>query len=202
MKPEPLRVASPQFTRKRLMLRGLCDAFCVLKYGLYSPVTRCEPLNYRRWVKEKNRNSVLCARARAFSPVSPPLLLAAAWVSNAVGAMGGKLPDKSKKCPRLEPFAPPFFGRNDVVRAGAGGAVIVPLCSSVGPAARSSRFPIACALREVRGSRPNGTADAKSYSCECLRFFGLFLPFRERRSLFLHPLFLKSGQREGLFREK
>lgn len=121
MKPEPLRVASPQFTRKRLMLRGLCDAFCVLKYGLYSPVTRCEPLNYRRWVKEKNRNSVLCARARAFSPVSPPSLLASAWVSNAVGAMGGKLPDKSKKCPRLEPFAPPFFGRNDVVRASAGG---------------------------------------------------------------------------------
>ena len=83
-----------------------------------------------------------------------------------------------------------------------GGSAIVPLCSSVGPAARSSRFPSACAPREVSGSWPNGTADAKSYSCECLRFFGLFLPFRERQSLFLRPLFLKSGQREGLFREK
>ena len=51
----------------------------MLKYCLSSPVTRCEPPNYCRWVKEKNRNSVLCARARAFSPVSPPSLLAAAW---------------------------------------------------------------------------------------------------------------------------
>lgn len=103
------------------MLRWLHDTFCVLKYCLSSPVTRCEPPNYCRCVKAKNRNSVLCARARASSSVSPPLLLASAWVSNAVGAMGGKLPDKSKKCPRLEPFAPPFFGRNDVVRASAGG---------------------------------------------------------------------------------
>lgn len=83
-----------------------------------------------------------------------------------------------------------------------GGSAIVPLCSSVGPAARSSRFPRACAPREVSGSRPNGTADAKSYSRECLRFFGPFLPFRGRQSPFLRPLFLKSGQREGLFREK
>ena len=139
------------------MLRGLCDAFCVLKYGLYSPVTRCEPLNYRRWVKEKNRNSVLCARARAFSPVSPPLLLAAAWVSNAVGAMGGKLPDKSKKCPRPEPFAPSFFGRNGVARTSAGAARR--LCRSVPPWG-SPRAPLAsralahlgrCAVRSRTG---------------------------------------------------
>ena len=36
-----------------------------------------------------------------------------------------------------------------------GGSAIVPLCSSVGPAARSSRFPRACAPREVCGSWPN-----------------------------------------------
>lgn len=159
MKPEPLRVASPQFTRKRLMLRGLCDAIFVLKYGLYSPVTRCEPLNYRRWVKEKNRNSVLCARARAFSPVSPPLLLAAAWVSNAVGAMGGKLPDKSKKCPRLEPFAPPFFGRNDVARTSTGAARR--LCRSVPPLdppcfPLASRAPAHLGKCAVRGRTMGG----------------------------------------------
>lgn len=113
------------------MLRWLYDSVFVLKYGLSSPVTRCEPPNYCRWVKAKNRNSVLCARARAFSPVSPPLLLSAAWVSNAVGAMGGKLPDKSKKCPRPEPFAPPFFGRNGVARTSAGAARR--LCHSVPP---------------------------------------------------------------------
>lgn len=113
------------------MLRWLHDAFCVLKYRLSSPVTRCEPTNYCRLVKAKNRNSVLCARARASSSVSPPLLLVSAWVSNAEGAMGGKLPDKSKKCPRLEPFAPPFFGLNGVARASAGAARR--LCRSVPP---------------------------------------------------------------------
>ena len=160
------------------MLRWLHDSIFVLKYGLYSPVTRCEPSNYCRWVKAKNRNSVLCARARESSfAVSPPLLLASAWVSNAVGAMGGKLPDKSKKCPRLEPFAPPFFGLNGVARASAGGAVIVPLCSSVGPAARSSRFPSAWALREVRGSQPNGTADARATAATASGFSVRFRHF-------------------------
>ena len=111
------------------MLRWLRDAFCVLKYCLSSLITRCEPQNYCRWVKAKNRNSVLCACARAFSPFSPPLLLASAWVSNAVGAIGEKLPDKSKKCPRLESFAPPFFGLNCVTRTSAGAARR--LCRSV-----------------------------------------------------------------------
>lgn len=64
MKPEPLRVASPRFTCKVLMLRWLCDAIFVLKYCLSSPAIRCEPMNYCRWVKAKNSNSVLCARAR------------------------------------------------------------------------------------------------------------------------------------------
>lgn len=109
MKPEPLRVASPRFTRKVLMLRWLCDTSCMLNSCLSSPVMRCEPPNYCRWVKAKNRNSVLYACAReSFFAVSPPSLLAAAWVSNAVGAIGEKLPDKSKKCPRPESFAPSF----------------------------------------------------------------------------------------------
>ena len=122
------------------MLRWLHDAFCVLKSYLPSPVTRCEPSNYCRWVKAKNRNSVLFARARAFSLVSPPLLLAAAWGSDAMEAIGEKLPDKSKKCPRPEPFAPPFFGRNDVVRASAGAARrLCRFVTRLGP----PRFPLA-----------------------------------------------------------
>lgn len=57
-----------------------------------------------------------------------------------VGAMGGKLPDKSKKCPRLEPFAPPFFGRDDVVRASAGAARrLCRFVTRLGP----PRFPLA-----------------------------------------------------------
>lgn len=83
-----------------------------------------------------------------------------------------------------------------------GGSAIVPLCSSVGPAACSSRFPRACTPREVRGSWPSGTADAKSHSRDGSRFFCPFSPFCGRRSLFFRPLFLKSGQREGLFHEK
>lgn len=141
MKPEPLRVASPRFTRKVLMLRWLCDTSCMLNSCLSSPVMRCEPTNYCRWVKAKNRNSVLYACAReSFFAVSPPLLLASAWVSNVVGAMGGKLPDKSKKCPRLESFAPPFFGRNGVVRASAGAARrLCRFVTRLGP----PRFPLA-----------------------------------------------------------
>lgn len=57
------------------MLRWLHDTFCVLKCCLSSPATRCEPLNYCRWVKAKNRNSVLCARARAFSRFLRPCFL-------------------------------------------------------------------------------------------------------------------------------
>lgn len=178
MKPEPLRVASPRFTRKRLILRGLCDAFCVLKYGLSSPITRCEPSDYCRWVKEKNRNSVLCARARAFSPIPPPSLLSPAWGADAMEAIGEKLPDKSKKCPRPEPFAPPFFRtERRCANDRRGGSAIVPLCSSVAPAARSSRFPSACALREVLGSRPNGTADARATAATASGFSVSFRHF-------------------------
>lgn len=80
---------------------------------------------------EKQKLGVVRVRARAFSPVSPPSLLAAAWVSDAVEAIGEKLPDKSKKCPRPEPFAPSFFGLNGVARASAGAARR--LCRSVPP---------------------------------------------------------------------
>lgn len=129
------------------MLRWLHDAFCVLKYCLSSLLTRCEPLNYCRWVKAKNRNSVLCARARAFSSVFPPSLLSAAWVSDAMEAIGEKLPDKSKKCPRPEPFAPPFFGRKGVARTSTGAARR--LCRSVPPWGPPRAPPASLALAHL-----------------------------------------------------
>ena len=132
MKPEPLRVASPRFTRKRLIMRWLCNAIFVLKCGLSSPLTRCEPSNYSRWVKAKNRNSVLCARERElFRRFLRPRFLWRRGGADAVEAIGEKLPDKSKKCPRPEPFAPSFFGLNVVARASAGAARR--LCRSVPP---------------------------------------------------------------------
>ena len=143
----------------------------------------------------KQKLGVVRACARAFSPVSPTSLLASAWGRTRWGRSAKSSPISRKNAQGLSRLLLLFSD-------GTGGSAIVPLCSSVGPAARSSRFPRACAPREVSGSRPNGTADAKSYSRECLRFFGPFLPFRERQSLFLRSLFLKSGQREGLFREK
>ena len=155
----------------------------MLKYRLSSPVTRCEPPNYCRWVKAKNRNSVLRARARAFSSVSPPLLHASAWVSNVVGTMGGKLPDKSKKCPRLESFAPPFFGRNDVVRASAGAARR--LCRSVPPlgpprAPPASRAPARFGRCAVRGrteqQMPRVTAATASGFSVCFCHFASASP--------------------------
>lgn len=202
MKPEPLRVASPRFTRKRLILRWLHDAFCVLNSCLSSPVMRYEPPNYCRWVKGKNRNSVMCARA-LYSPVSPTSLLASARVSDAVGAIGEKLPDKSKKCPRPESFAPPFFGRNGVARTSAGAARR--LCRSVPPwGPRRALLPLPERPRTSGSARfaAERNSRCKSHSRDGLRFFCPFSPFRGRRSLFLRPLFLKSGQREGLFREK
>ena len=75
MKPEPFRVASPRFTRKVLTLRWLCEAVFVLKYGLSSPVMRCEPPNYCRWVKAKKRNSVRCARVREGFSAGFPVLV-------------------------------------------------------------------------------------------------------------------------------
>ena len=148
MKSEPLRVASPRSTRKRLILRGLCDTFCVLKYGLSSPVIRCEPPNYCRWVKEKKQKlGDVCARVSAFSPVSPTSLLASAWGADAVEAIGEKLPDKSKKCPRPEPFAPSFFGLNVVARTSAGAARR--LCRSVPPWGPSRAPPASRALAHL-----------------------------------------------------
>lgn len=203
MKPEPLRVASPRFARKRLILSGLCDDFFVLKYGVSSPLMRCEPPNYFRRVKGKNRNSVCVrVRARAFSPVSPTLLLASAWVSDAMEAIGEKLPDKSKKCPRPEPFAPPFFGRNGVARASAG--VARRLCRSVPPWDPPRAPPASRALAHLGRCAVRGRTEQPMQEPQPRRppAFCPFSPFRGRRSLFLRPLFLKSGQREGLFREK
>lgn len=185
------------------MLRWLCDAIFVLKYGLSSPVTRCAPLNYCRWVKAKNRNSVLCARSReSFFAVSPPSLLAAAWVSNAVGAIGEKLPDKSKKCPRPESFAPSFS---------VGTALCERVQGRLGDCAalflrgaRRALLPLPERLRTSGGERfvAERNSRCKSHSRDGPRFFCPFSPFHGRQSLFLRSLFLKSGQREGLFREK
>ena len=80
---------------------------------------------------EGKKQELGVVRACAFSPVSPPLLLVSAWGADAVGAIGEKLPDKSKKCPRPEPFAPPFFGLNGVARTSAGAARR--LCRSIPP---------------------------------------------------------------------
>lgn len=122
--------------------------------------------------------------------------------ADAVGAIGEKLPDKSKKCPRPEPFAPPFFGRNDVARASAGAARR--LCRSVPPWGPPRAPPASRFLRASGGARfvAERNCRCKSHSRDGLRFFCPFSPFRGRRSPFLRPLFLKSGQREGLFREK
>ena len=70
--------------------------------------------------------------------------------------------------------------------------------------ARRALHPLPARLRTSGGARFVAERDSrcKSHSRDGLRFFRPFSLFRERRSLFLRPLFLKSGQREGLFREK
>lgn len=70
--------------------------------------------------------------------------------------------------------------------------------------ARRALLPLPERLRTLSGARcaAERNSRCKSHSREGLRFFCPFSPFRGRRSLFLRPLFLKSGQREGLFREK
>lgn len=70
--------------------------------------------------------------------------------------------------------------------------------------ARRALLPLPARLRTLGGARfaAEWNSRCKSHSRDGLRFFCPFSPFRGRRSLFLRPLFLKSGQREGLFREK
>ena len=70
--------------------------------------------------------------------------------------------------------------------------------------ARRVLLSLPARLRTSGGARFAAERDSrcKSHSRDGLRFFCPFSPFRGCRSLFLRPLFLKSGQREGLFREK
>ena len=64
--------------------------------------------------------------------------------ADAVGAIGEKLPDKSKKCPRPESFAPPFFGRNG--RLGDCAALFL-------RGARRALLPLPARLRTSGGER-------------------------------------------------
>lgn len=70
--------------------------------------------------------------------------------------------------------------------------------------ARRALLPLPARLRTLGGERfaAERKSRCKSHSRDGSRFFCPFSPFRGCRSLFLRPLFLKSGQREGLFREK
>jgi hypothetical protein len=89
----------------------------------------------------KNRNSMMCARAReSFFAGFSALASFGGVGADAMEAIGEKLPDKSKKCPRPEPFAPPFFGRKGVARTSAG--VARRLCRAVPPLG-PPRFPLA-----------------------------------------------------------
>lgn len=181
------------------MLRWLRDAFCVLKYCLSSLITRCEPPNYCRWVKAKNRNSVLYACAReSFFAVSPPSLLAAAWVSNAVGAIGEKLPDKSKKCPRPESFAPSFS---------VGTALCERVQGRLGDCAalflrgaRRALLPLPERLRTSGGERfvAERNSRCKSHSRDGLRFSVRFRYFAAPVPLFASSFFEERAERGAI----
>lgn len=177
MKPEPLRVASPRFTRKRLILRWLHDAFCVLNSCLSSPVMRYEPTNYCRWVKGKNRNSVMCARA-LYSPVSPLLLLSAAWGRTRWRPSAKSSPISRKNAQGLSRLLL-LFSDGTALRERAQGRLgdCAALFLRGARAVRSSRFPSARAPREVRGSRPNGTADARATAATASGFSVRFRHF-------------------------
>lgn len=152
----------------------------------------------------KNRNSVLSARARESFFAGFSALASCGGVGGLTwwGRSAKSSPISRKNAQGLSRLLLLFSVGTTLCERAQGRLGDCAALFLRGVAARSSRFPRACALREVRGLRPNGTADAKSYSRECLRFFGPFLPFRGRRSLFLRPLFLKSGQSEGLSHEK
>lgn len=81
---------------------------------------------------EKQKLGVVRAFARElFRRFLRPRFLRRRGGADLVGAIGEKLPDKSKKCPRPEPFVPSFFGLNVVARTSAG--VARRLCRSVPP---------------------------------------------------------------------
>ncbi len=152
---------------------------------------------------EKQKFGVVRAFARElFSPVSPPSLLSAAWGADAMEAIGEKLPDKSKKCPRPEPFAPPFFGRNGVARTSAGAARR--LCRSVPPWGPPRAPPASRALAHLGRCAVRGRTGQPMQEPQPRRppvFLSVFAISRVPVPLFASS-FLKSGQREGLFREK
>ena len=181
-------------------MRWLHDAVFVLKCGLSSPVTRCEPPNYSRWVKAKTETRC-CARVRAraffagFSALAP------------FGGVGGRTrwrpsakssPISRKSAQGLSRLLLLFRSERRCASERRGGSTIVSLCSSVGPAARSSRFPSACALREVRGSRPNGTADARATAANASGFRSVFAISRAPVPLFASSFFEERAERGAI----
>lgn len=137
------------------MQRWLCDAIFVLKYCLSSLLTRCEPTNYCRWVKAKNRNSVLCARARAFSRFLRPCFLRRRGCRTWWGRWVESSPISQKNAQGLSRLLLLFsVGTTSCERAqGRLGD-----CAALflrGARRALLRFPSACALREVSGSWPN-----------------------------------------------
>lgn len=151
---------------------------------------------------EKPKLGDVRACERDFPPVSPTSLLAAARGRPRVGAMGGKLPDKLEKFPTLEPCAPPFSVGMALTQHAPG---LLGDCAALFlRRARRAFHSLPERLRASGGARFAAERDSrcKSHSRDGLRFLCPFSPFRGRRSLFFRPLFLKSGQREGLFREK
>lgn len=186
------------------MLRWLHDAIFVLKYGLSSPVTRCEPSNYCRWVKAKNRNSVMCARAceSFFAGFSTLASCVGVGCRTRWGRWVESSPISRKNAQGLSRLLLLFsVGTTSCERVQGWLGDCAALFLRWARRALLSlpeRLHTLGALRWVaeRDSR------CKSHSRDGLRFFCPFSPFRGCRSLFLRPLFLKSGQREGLFREK
>ncbi len=185
------------------MLRWLCDAVFVLKYGLSSPLTRCEPPNYCRWVKQKNRNSVMRARARElFRRFLRPCSFRRRGGRTRWGRSAKSSPISRKSAQGLSRLLLLFSDGTALSERAQGrlGDCAALFLRGV----RRALLQLPERLRTLSGARfaAERNCRCKSHSREGLRFFCPFSPFRGRRSLFLRPLFLKSGQREGLFREK
>lgn len=150
----------------------------------------------------KQKLGVVRACARAFSPVSPTSLLASAWGRTRWGRSAKSSPISRKNAQGLSRLLL-LFSDGTALRERAQGRLGD--CAALFlRGARRALLPLPERLRTLSGARcaAERNSRCKSHSREGLRFFCPFSPFRGRRSLFLRPLFLKSGQREGLFREK